>query len=295
VVAGAVSLGVPSIATIVDHPRVRAWLEIREQLEQQLEPLGEAAMSALQPRPGERILDVGFGIARTPSALARTVGSSGEVVGIELLQAAVDVLRSDPDLSENVTLLCGDAQTYPFEEGAFDAIFSRFGVMFFPDPTSAFRNLLRALRPDGRLGFVCWRRLEENELDDLPLRAAAPHLPPHLIADTASSNWFSFSDPESIREVLAQAGFIDVEVAAHDELVGSGTLKGMVDVCSRVGALGAILRDNPELRREALPALEEILRAIDGPLGPRLRAATWVVIARSPNSPSVSYNRRARR
>lgn len=251
-------------------------------------------MSALQPRPGERILDVGFGIARTPSALAQTVGPSGEVVGIELLQAAVDVLHSDPDLPPNVTLLCGDAQTYPFEERAFDAIFSRFGVMFFADPTSAFRNLLRALRPEGRLGFVCWRRLEENELDELPLRAAAPHLPPHLIPDTASSNWFSFSDRESIREVLARAGFIDIEIAAHDELVGSGNLQGMVDVCSRVGALGAILRENPELRREALSALEEVLRAIDGPQGPRLRAATWVVIARAANSPNASRDRAER-
>jgi ubiquinone/menaquinone biosynthesis C-methylase UbiE len=251
-------------------------------------------MSALQPRPGERILDVGFGIARTPSALAQIVGPSGEVVGIEVLQAAVDVLRSDHDLPENVKLLCGDAQTYSFEEGAFDAIFSRFGVMFFADPTSAFRNLLRALRPQGRLGFVCWRRLEENELDQLPLRAAAPHLPAHLIADTASSDWFSFSDPESIREVLTHAGFIDVEVAAHDELVGSGNLQGMMDVCSRVGALGAILRENPELRHKALPALEEVLRATDGPQGPRLRAATWVVIARSSNSPDASRDRAAR-
>jgi hypothetical protein len=86
-------------------------------------------------------------------------------------------------------------------------------------------------------------------------------------------------------EVLAQAGFIAIEFAAHDELVGSGNLQGMVDVCSRVGALGSILRENPELRREALPALEEVLRALDGPQGPRLRAATWVVIARSANSP----------
>jgi hypothetical protein len=83
------------------------------------------------------------------SVLQPPLGSSGEVAGIELPQAAV------------------------------------------ADPTSAFRNLLRAFRPDGMLGFVCWRRLEENELDELPLRAASPHLPPHLIADTASSNWFS--------------------------------------------------------------------------------------------------------
>lgn len=177
---------------IVQHPRVRAWLEIREQLEQQLEPLGRLAIEALRPRLGERVLDVGFGISRTPRTLAQSVGSGGQVVGIELLQVAVEVVRNDLDLPANVTLLCGDAETYTFEESTFDAIFSRFGLMFFADPTSAFRNLLRALRPEGRLGFVCWRQLEENELDALPLRAAAPHLPPHLVEDTGSSNWFSF-------------------------------------------------------------------------------------------------------
>jgi ubiquinone/menaquinone biosynthesis C-methylase UbiE len=240
-------------------------------------------MSALQLQPRERILDVGVGIGSTPRALSRAVGSSGGVVAIELLQAAVDVLRAEPDLPGNVTLLCGDAQAYPFEERAFDAIFSRFGVMFFADPTIAFRNLLRALRPAGKLGFVCWRRLEENELDELPLRAAARHLPPQLIKGAASSSWFSFSDPESIYEVLARAGFVDIKIVAHDELVGSGSFQDMMDVCSRVGALGAILRENPQLRREVLPALGVVLRAMDGPKGPRLRAATWVVVARAPN------------
>jgi SAM-dependent methyltransferase len=211
------------------------------------------------------------------------VGPRGEVVGIDLLQAAVDVLRNDPELSENVTLLCGDAQIYPFDDGAFDAVFSRFGVMFFADPIVAFRNILRALRPAGRLGFVCWRRLEENELDELPLRAAAPHLPPQLVEGAVSSGWFSFSDPDVIREVLARAGFVDIEIVAHNELVGSGSLRDTMDVFSRVGALGAILRENPQLKRAVLPALEETLRRMDGPEGPRLRAATWLVAGRAPN------------
>lgn len=269
------------IAPAVDHPRVRAWLEVRQPLERQLEPLGRVAMAALQVFAGDRVLDIGCGLGGTPLALARAVGPNGRVVGLELLQPAVDVVRSDPDLPGNVTFLCGDAQTYPLAPGSFDAMFSRFGVMFFADPVGAFQNLLRALRPGGRLGFVCWRRLEENELDNLPLRAAKPYLPPHLVAETASAGWFSFSDPENIRAVLARAGFVDVQVSPHDELVGSGDLQGMVDVCTRVGALGAILREHPDLAREAIPALEKALRNIDGPHGPRLSAATWIVTARA--------------
>jgi ubiquinone/menaquinone biosynthesis C-methylase UbiE len=265
-----------------DALRVRVWLEIREPLERQLEPLGHAVMAALQLLPGERVLDIGCGIGATPLALARAVGSSGQVVGADLLPAAIDVARRDPDPPKNVTFLCGDVQSYPFPTGSFDAAFSRFGVMFFADPVTAFSNIWRALRPGGRLGFVCWRGLNENELDELPLRAASSCLPAQLIADAATSSWLSFSDRESIREILVRAGFADVKILPHDEQVRCGSFQATVDVCSRVGALGKTLRDHPELRSKAVPALELALRPLDGPNGPTLRAATWVVTARAP-------------
>jgi SAM-dependent methyltransferase len=199
---------------------------------------------------------------------------------MDLLQAAIDVLQCDPGLPENVAFLCGDAQSYPFHPGSFDAAFSRFGVMFFADPVAAFGNIGRALRPGGRLGFVCWRGLNENELDELPLRAASGCVPAQLVAGASSSGWFSVSDPDGLREILTGAGFSDVKIAPHDEQVSCGDLQSTVDVCSRVGALGKILRDHPELRLEAVPALERALRPLDGPAGPHLRAATWVVTAR---------------
>jgi SAM-dependent methyltransferase len=264
-----------------DESRVRVWLEIREPLERQLGPLGQAAMAAIQPMRGERVLDIGCGIGGTPLALARAVGASGQVVGVDLLQAAIDVAQRDPGLPKNLTFLCGDVQSYPFHAGSFDVAFSRFGVMFFADPAAAFSNIRRALRPGGRLGLVCWRGLSENELDELPLRAASSCLPAPLVADAASSGWFSFSDRESIREILASAGFADVKIVPHDEQVGCGNFQAMVDVCSRVGALGKILRDHPELRSKAVQALEQALRPLDGPNGPDLRAATWIVTARA--------------
>ncbi|HEY8614791.1 class I SAM-dependent methyltransferase [Phenylobacterium sp.] len=272
----------PSPISAVEHPRVRAWLEIRDPLERQLAPLGEAVLGALALRPGERVLDVGCGIGRTPWRLAEAVGPAGRVTGVDLLPAALAVAEADPDLPANVDFLCGDAAVLAFEPGAVDAVFSRFGVMFFEAPERAFDNLRRALRPGGRIGFVCWRGLADNELDSFPLTAASPHLPAELTAGTQATGWFSFSDPERIRSVLGQAGLEQIEVRPHDALVGSGDLAGMVAVCSRVGALGAILREHPEFADKAASALEQALRALDGPGGPHLRAATWVVTARRP-------------
>jgi ubiquinone/menaquinone biosynthesis C-methylase UbiE len=268
---------------VADDARVRVWLGIREPLERQLEPIGRAAASQLHLCSGERVLDIGFGIGSTPFALAKAVGPSGEVVGIDVLQAALDVMRADTRCSSQVSFVHGDAEVYPFVPGSFDAVFSRFGVMFFSNPVTAFTNIRRALRPGGRVAFVCWRRLADNELDALPIRVASPFLPAQLAADAESANHFSFADPVFLKQTLTRAGLIAIDIIEHDEEVRSGSLQVMVEVCSRVGSLGAILRKHPELRHEALPALEQALAAVDGPEGPALRAGTWIVFAQAPN------------
>lgn len=177
------------------HPRVAAWLEIRAPLEQQLAPLGEAAMAALALQPGERVLDLGCGIGRSPLALALAVGAGGRVVGLDLLEDAIHVARQDADLPDTIAFEVGDAERFPFQVASFDAVFSRFGTMFFDDPVAAFHNIASALCPGGRLGFVCWRGLDENELDHLPMTAAAPHLPEDLVTRTREVAGFPCPTP----------------------------------------------------------------------------------------------------
>jgi SAM-dependent methyltransferase len=154
-------------------------------------------------------------------------------------------------------------------------------LMFFADPTAAFINIRRSLRPNGRLAFVCWRALEENQLDVLPLRAGSAHLPPQPAHDPDAPGPFAFANSDRVRGILERAGFGEIEITARDEQVGSGDLDTMVAVCSRVGALGKILRENPELRAATLPAVRSALAAHDGSDGVRLNAATWVVTARA--------------
>jgi surfactin synthase thioesterase subunit len=84
-----------------------------------------------------------------------------------------------------------------------------------------------------------------------------------------------------VRRILERGGFGEIEIIPRDEQVGSGDLDAMLAVCSRVGALGKILRKNPELRAATLPAVRSALAVYDGPNGVRLNAATWVVTARA--------------
>jgi SAM-dependent methyltransferase len=237
---------------------------------------------ALAPHPGESILDIGCGGGETALDLARAVAPGGTVVGIDLSAAALAVARRAAKGCERARFIEADAQVFPFEPGSFDAAFSRFGVMFFADPIVAFSNIRRSLRPNGRLAFVCWRALEENPLDILPLRAASAHLPPQPAHEPDAPGPFAFADPDRVRCILESAGFGKIEIAARTEQVGSGDLDTMLAVCSRVGALGKILRENPELRATVLPAVRSALAAHDGPDGVRLNAGTWVVTARAP-------------
>jgi ubiquinone/menaquinone biosynthesis C-methylase UbiE len=164
-----------------DELRVGAWAEVREPLELQLAPLGRRALAALVPRPGESVLDIGCGGGETVLALAQAVAPDGIAVGIDSSAAVLAFAGRAAEGREQVRFIQADAQVYPFEPASFDAAFSRFGVMFFVDPTAAFINIRRSLRTKGRIAFVCWRVLEENQLDMLPLRAASAHLPPLMI------------------------------------------------------------------------------------------------------------------
>lgn len=271
-----------SAAPTQDEIRVAAWAEVREPLEQQLAPLGRHALAALAPYPGESILDIGCGGGGTALDLVRAVAPNGTVLGVDLSAAVLAFAQRAAEGCKRVRFIQADAQIFPFEPASFDAAFSRFGVMFFAEPIAAFINIRRSLKPNGRLAFVCWRALEENPLDSLPLGAASAHLPPQPAQDPDAPGPFAFADPDRVRSILERAGFRDIEIAARDEHVGSGDIDTMLAVCSRVGALGKILRENPKLRTAALPAVRSALDAYDGPDGVKLNAATWVVTARAP-------------
>lgn len=258
-------------------PAIRAWLAVEEPLELQLAPLGRRAMQALAASPGEHVLDIGCGAGRTTLDLARAVAPGGAVLGVDISAPRLDYARRLAGAAPGVAYQLGDAQTAAFAPGAFDAAFSRFGVMFFADPVAAFANIRKALKPAGRLAFVCWRSLEENDLERVPLDAAAPWLPPTPDAPTH----VSFADPDRIRAILSAAGFQAIDIAAHDQPVGSGDLEIMLEVSLRVGALGVILRQAPHLRDPCVAPVRAALATHLGPDGVTLKAATWIVTARA--------------
>ncbi len=252
----------------------QAWVDVAEPLDLQLSPLGLRAMDALAPQLGETVIDVGCGAGQSSLQLAERVGAGGRVIGLDIAPLLLEVAKWRAVALPQLRFIEGDAQTIDLAPASADGLYSRFGVMAFTDADTAFANFRRALKPGGRLAFVCWRSLEENELDLLPLKAAG-------LEAMVDATPFSFADPAHIRAVLESAGFSGVTVEAHDEIVSSGGLDAMAEVLLAVGPLGRILRENPELRPAAEPRVRAALAVRD--VGGRiaLKAATWIVTARA--------------
>src|SRR5262252_7255944 len=115
--------------------------------------------------PGrDRVLDVGCGTGGSTREAARAA-TAGGVVGVDISGVAIEEARrlSEAEGLGNVTYLKADAQVHPFPPAHFDLCISRFGVMFFTDPVTAFTNLRRALRPDARLVLLVWQQHDRNE------------------------------------------------------------------------------------------------------------------------------------
>ncbi len=259
------------------------WARFHEQLDRQIAPLGDAAAQALEIAPGERLLDVGCGCGHSTLELASRVGPTGSVTGIDISEPMLGVARRRPRpaTAGRVEFLAADAQVARLGVAAFDALYSRFGVMFFADPVAAFANLRRALRPDGRLGFVCWRPLAMNPWMAEPLEAARPLLPPQAPPDPTAPGPFAFANPERVRKILDDAGYIDVELRPFDALIGAGDLEQSLSLALRVGPLGAALRENPTLKDRLVEPVRAVLASHVTPAGVLMPASVWIVAART--------------
>lgn len=260
------------------------WAELQDRLDRQIEPLGLRAMDTAAPKAGERVLDIGCGCGQTSLELAQRVGSAGQVSGVDISEPMLEVARRRGGAAgANVSFLAADAQTHAFAPGGLDLAFSRFGVMFFDDPTAAFRNIAAALTLGGRLAFVCWRPMLENPWMGVPMFAALPLLPPMPPpADPTAPGPFAFADPQRLRAILAAAGFADIDIQPHDQLIGGNDLEQTVAMSLRVGPLGAVLREKPELKDGVVGAIREALAQYVTPQGVMLASATWIVTAKRP-------------
>jgi SAM-dependent methyltransferase len=245
------------------------WLELDDQLS--LEVLGalpaKLAMDRLNVSPGQRVLDIGCGTGRTTLELAALVGPAGAVVGVDISAALLASGRAAAARVgvDNVAFVHGDVQVSDLGGSQFDAAYSRFGVMFFADPSAAFANIRHALRPDAVLSFACWGSVLDNDWVMVPIAAAAQvtgSLPPTPGPGEPGS--FSLADPDRIRDILGKAGFGTIEVTPRADQIAISE-EGIRDFAGVALELlrfaGALTDADQKTRAHTLAAIEQGLQA----------------------------------
>jgi ubiquinone/menaquinone biosynthesis C-methylase UbiE len=259
-----------------------AWVEAQELLDQLFKPFEELLTDAVAADRATAVLDVGCGTGATTLAAARRLGAGSRCVGIDISGPMIEFARARAQREgSSAEFIQADAEDFPFEASSFDAIISRFGVMFFADSVRAFANLRRATKPGGTLRFIAWRDCSENPFMTAAERAAAPLLPNIPPRRSEGPGQFAFADRERVQRILQQSGWTDIDISPID-VPCAFPERALSRYMTRFGPLGQVLQEADEPTRKRVV---EAVRAAYEPYvhGPEVRftAACWLAAANS--------------
>ncbi len=202
-------------------------------------------------RKGDRVLDIGCGFGETCLKLARRVGPTGAVTGLDCTGAFLETADTERLAAgiDNVDYELGDAQTHALPEQAYDVVYSRFAMALLQDRSVALRNVRDAMKPGGRLCLIVWRTLEDNPCWELARQVVCEQLPlTGGEAETGAASAFSLAGEQATRTLLAASGFHDVRLFLRID----------ADIC-----IGHDLAEATEYQLSVSPA-SELVRAAGG-------------------------------
>ena len=233
----------------------------------------------------DRVLDIGCGTGDT-TLMAASRAPEGHALGLDLSGPMLDEARKAASGRGNVTFEQGDAQVHPLPDGGFDVAVSRHGVMFFADPVAAFANVRRALRPGGRLAFICPQPPEFCAWYVVPVAAllGMPPEPPEGVVAAypgPAPAMFSLSERDRVGDVLGRAGLTQVSIEAiHVPHHFGATAADAADAFLASGPTRYIVEQDDTLTEdEARRRLRAALAPYEGRDGVLLPGAQWLVTA----------------
>lgn len=266
---------------IWNGPVGRHWAEQQDRYDAMSGDLNDHLFAAAAIGDGDRVLDIGCG-AGTVTRIAARLAGGGHAVGVDISAPLLDRARARTAAEgvTNVSYERGDAQTHPFPADRYDVAISRGGVMFFADHAAAFGNVARALRPGGRLVFVCPQPaspdIEESRalgtLAKLLGEQGATASPESADARAAMA---SLSDPHHIHAALAAYTDVTVTSLTIETYWGKDPADAVDFLLSRTPGASV-----PRVTRKAM---EDTLTPYAGGRGVRMKARVWLVTAARPS------------
>lgn len=214
---------------------------------------GPVVAAEAQLRQGDQVLDVACGTGALAIAAADIVGPTGSTVGLD---ANPDMLAVARRKSESIEWLEGRAEALPLQDDRFDAVVSQFGLMFFESRPQAVSEMMRVLKPGGRLAVAVFDGVQNspgyNDFARLLDRIFGQHVGDALRAP------FVLGDADLLRDIFREAGIADARVKRHDAKVTFDSIESLVSIeCACVWTLGGVLArsQSAQLLDEAKTAL----------------------------------------
>jgi SAM-dependent methyltransferase len=159
---------------------------------------------------GDKVLDVACGTGVLARTIADRIGEGGSVVGLDVNEGMLAVAARK---SPHIEWRRGQAEATPFDDDSFDAVVSQFGLMFFEDRRAAIREMIRVLRPGGRLAVAVW-----DLLDHTPGYAAMVEILLRLFGEEAANGLrapFILGDVKELQTLFSEAGVDQAEIVTH--------------------------------------------------------------------------------
>jgi ubiquinone/menaquinone biosynthesis C-methylase UbiE len=228
------------------------WTSHSDTIHTMFVPLSRALIERAGIREGQSVLDVAAGAGEPSLTIAGTVGPAGSVMCTDAVPAMVEAARSEAERRglTNMEFRQCPADSLPFPANSFDVVVSRLGIMFFPDPVAAVREMLRVLKPNGVLAFAVWGKSEVNPFCYLITGVLDKHVKSPA-TDPDAPNAFRFAETDKLSSVLTQAGAIDV-----DERVFKFDIEAPVSA-QQFWALRSQTSDTLREKLAKLPAIEQ--------------------------------------
>lgn len=187
------------------------WEKWDRFFDEQMAFLNHRLVGDARLRSGFRVLDLGSGTGYPALLAAQTVGANGSVVGIDLAEHMLAVAEKKAQRLNlrNVTFRVGDVTALPFESASFDAVTSRFCLMFLPDIPKAAAEIARVLRPGSWVAVAVWSAPEKNPSIGLSM-AAVKQVVDLQPADPMGPGIFRLAKPGDFAGMLEAAGLADI-------------------------------------------------------------------------------------
>ena len=202
------------------------WDKHREIIREMFQPITQALIEDAKITASQDVLDVATGPGEPALSLSKLVGPEGKIIGVDAAPEMVEAARREAKRRgfQNANFDVALAGDLPLPENTFDAVVSRFGVMFFPSPIEGVREMLRVLKPGGRVAIAVWHFAEKN-----PFHYSVSQVVERYVASPApvpdSPDPFRFAEPGKLLTIVSSAG-----AAATSERLLRFTIRAQISV-----------------------------------------------------------------